>query len=585
MLGDEGGAAPVHDDDERRPWEFDDDERRRRGCVGTDGRRARDQGRARNSSDPRAAASGGPHSGTRGEPRADGPLTGRCGATGVGSRDMPVAIITGVGLGAARARRLRRLDGAHRRARRPSWSTIAAGEAYSGMRLAGHRPAAALGLVACLVAHGRLVQQGHRRAAARGGAVLRLHVPVVPRRRRARRRHRRRRHHDARRSSGSASSARSPGCCSRRRSSPTSHGVHFLLGAIIVTVANDVGALVFGKLFGRHPMAPPISPNKTWEGAIGAAVVTVIAGACVSLLPDWTVSSGLTLGIARRGPRAARRPVRVDVQAQPRAEGHGAHRCPATAGFLDRVDGLLSCCPRRTTWSSRSTWADAGRERPTVASDARDPRRDRVDRDPGARRRSRRTPTPSSSTPERVDATSTSCVRARPRAPAARVVVGPTPRPPRRSSGPSLPTAPRCSSATRGSRRPRRRRDVVLNAVVGFAGVPATLAALRAGRRLALANKESLIVAAPLVERGPRDRRAPSSCPSTRSTARSTSASRASQGPTRCGRCAASSSPRRADRSAAVAPDELADVTRRRRARAPDVADGREDHDRLARRS
>ncbi|HEV3212630.1 MAG TPA: 1-deoxy-D-xylulose-5-phosphate reductoisomerase [Acidimicrobiales bacterium] len=41
--------------------------------------------------------------------------------------------------------------------------------------------------------------------------------------------------------------------------------------------------------------------------------------------------------------------------------------------------------------------------------------------------------------------------------------------------------------------------DVVLNAVVGFAGVPVTLAALAAGRRLALANKESLIVAAPLV--------------------------------------------------------------------------------------
>jgi 1-deoxy-D-xylulose-5-phosphate reductoisomerase len=40
----------------------------------------------------------------------------------------------------------------------------------------------------------------------------------------------------------------------------------------------------------------------------------------------------------------------------------------------------------------------------------------------------------------------------------------------------------------------------VLNGVVGFAGVPATLAALRAGRHLALANKESLVVAAPLVE-------------------------------------------------------------------------------------
>ncbi len=42
--------------------------------------------------------------------------------------------------------------------------------------------------------------------------------------------------------------------------------------------------------------------------------------------------------------------------------------------------------------------------------------------------------------------------------------------------------------------------DVVLNAVVGFAGLPVTLAALRAGRRLALANKESLIAGGPVVQ-------------------------------------------------------------------------------------
>lgn len=42
--------------------------------------------------------------------------------------------------------------------------------------------------------------------------------------------------------------------------------------------------------------------------------------------------------------------------------------------------------------------------------------------------------------------------------------------------------------------------DVVLNAVVGFAGLPVTLAALRSGRRLALANKESLIAGAPVVQ-------------------------------------------------------------------------------------
>lgn len=43
--------------------------------------------------------------------------------------------------------------------------------------------------------------------------------------------------------------------------------------------------------------------------------------------------------------------------------------------------------------------------------------------------------------------------------------------------------------------------DVVLNAVVGFAGLPATVAALRAGKRLALANKESLIAGGPVVAR------------------------------------------------------------------------------------
>jgi 1-deoxy-D-xylulose-5-phosphate reductoisomerase len=46
-----------------------------------------------------------------------------------------------------------------------------------------------------------------------------------------------------------------------------------------------------------------------------------------------------------------------------------------------------------------------------------------------------------------------------------------------------------------------RGADVVLNAVVGFAGLPVTMAALEAGRRLALANKESLIAGAPVVQK------------------------------------------------------------------------------------
>ena len=66
-----------------------------------------------------------------------------------------------------------------------------------------------------------------------------------------------------------------------------------------------------------------------------------------------------------------------------------------------------------------------------------------------------------------------------------------------------------------------RSADVVLNAVVGFAGLPVTMAALEAGKRLALANKESLIAGAPscrrpAAPRGPRSSRwTPSTAPCT----------------------------------------------------------------------
>jgi 1-deoxy-D-xylulose-5-phosphate reductoisomerase len=49
-----------------------------------------------------------------------------------------------------------------------------------------------------------------------------------------------------------------------------------------------------------------------------------------------------------------------------------------------------------------------------------------------------------------------------------------------------------------------RGADVVLNAVVGFAGLPVTMAALESGKRLALANKESLIAGAPVVQKARR---------------------------------------------------------------------------------
>ncbi|HUC38128.1 MAG TPA: 1-deoxy-D-xylulose-5-phosphate reductoisomerase [Acidimicrobiales bacterium] len=67
-----------------------------------------------------------------------------------------------------------------------------------------------------------------------------------------------------------------------------------------------------------------------------------------------------------------------------------------------------------------------------------------------------------------------------------------------------LPPGIEVLSGVEGLRQAAQLGDVVLNAVVGFAGLPVTLAALWAGKRLALANKESLIAGAPVVQRARR---------------------------------------------------------------------------------
>ena len=57
-----------------------------------------------------------------------------------------------------------------------------------------------------------------------------------------------------------------------------SYGVRFIMYLLIITVSTDIFALVFGLNFGKHKMAPHISPKKSWEGAIGGTAVALIIG-------------------------------------------------------------------------------------------------------------------------------------------------------------------------------------------------------------------------------------------------------------------------------------------------------------------
>ena len=68
-------------------------------------------------------------------------------------------------------------------------------------------------------------------------------------------------------------------------------GVRGVITFIAITVASDIGGYVAGVLFGKHPMAPVISPKKSWEGFAGSVVVMRRASAS-----GWSSGSSTVTG-------------------------------------------------------------------------------------------------------------------------------------------------------------------------------------------------------------------------------------------------------------------------------------------------
>jgi phosphatidate cytidylyltransferase len=123
------------------------------------------------------------------------------------------------------------------------------------------------------------------------------------------------------------------------------HYVGALIGYALLVVVYDTAAYATGATIGRHPMAPHISPNKSWEGAAGATVLTLVVGALVlPLWEPWTVPSGLTLAavacvVAPLGDLSESM-LKRDLAVKDMGSilpGHG--------GMLDRIDALLFMAP------------------------------------------------------------------------------------------------------------------------------------------------------------------------------------------------------------------------------------------------
>ena len=118
-------------------------------------------------------------------------------------------------------------------------------------------------------------------------------------------------------------------------------GAEMVISMILLTAGNDTGGYFAGIFFGKHPMAPNISPKKSWEGMVGSLLTQALLGAfVVPLLLPIAAWQGLLLGLVMSvtatigdlAESAIKRDLGVKDMSQA-LPGHG--------GFMDRLDSLL----------------------------------------------------------------------------------------------------------------------------------------------------------------------------------------------------------------------------------------------------
>jgi phosphatidate cytidylyltransferase len=110
---------------------------------------------------------------------------------------------------------------------------------------------------------------------------------------------------------------------------------------MIGVVSSDVGGYAVGVLFGKHPMVPAISPNKSWEGLAGSLLLgvtaTTLAATLLAHKPIWIgVLLGLTLVVTATLGDLVESQVKRDLGIKDMGRilpGHG--------GLMDRLDGTL----------------------------------------------------------------------------------------------------------------------------------------------------------------------------------------------------------------------------------------------------
>jgi phosphatidate cytidylyltransferase len=124
---------------------------------------------------------------------------------------------------------------------------------------------------------------------------------------------------------------------------------HFEPGRVFCLIffvwASDTGAYFAGKNFGKHKLAPSISPGKTWEGWAGGAALTLLVGWAVGyFLPDISLSHRLVAAsvVAVFGPLGDLAESMLKRSAGVKDSGTFL---PGHGGLLDRFDAFLLALP------------------------------------------------------------------------------------------------------------------------------------------------------------------------------------------------------------------------------------------------
>ena len=129
---------------------------------------------------------------------------------------------------------------------------------------------------------------------------------------------------------------------------PGMEGAKLLGFILLVTKCGDMGALIFGKQFGKHPLLPRVSPNKTVEGSLGGLFASAFAAALsINLLPAelnysvfQVVLMGLCIGSVGQIGDMSESLIKRDCNVK-----DSGKMLPALGGALDAIDSLLFSAP------------------------------------------------------------------------------------------------------------------------------------------------------------------------------------------------------------------------------------------------